>query len=120
MLQNITKKTTFIPTVHWYRSLWKKGLGLMFRFSPPNYGVIFPFTPPQRAMIHMWFVFFPLDIFWLDEKGVVLEQRTLYPWTVHTPSALSSYVIELPAGTLLRTNTKVGDKTNINQLLTKK
>lgn len=58
----------------------------------------------------MLFVFFPLDIVWLDAAGKVQEWRTLRPWTMHTPRVASAWVLELPAGTCRRTGIGPGER----------
>ena len=68
----------------------------MFRTTPPNYAVHFPFKKEQSINIHMFFVFFKLDIVWIDEKETITCIKTLKPFTHHTHSAKD--VLELPAG----------------------
>lgn len=109
MIRNATKKTLLIKEHHVYSSLLAKALGLMFRFRAPKWAVVFPFSPPSKASIHMFFVFFSLDIVWLDKDFRVLEARTLRPWSVYSPIDKASWVLELPMGTIKKTNTKKGD-----------
>lgn len=118
-LRNTTRKNTLANELRVYSTVFQKGLGLMFRLKPPEFSVVFPFNPARAAAIHMWFVFFSLDIAWLDHQGKILEHVTLKPWSFHTPHTKAAYVIELPAGTLTHKNVQVGDQTNIRAAVSK-
>ena len=76
-----------------------------------NYALIFEL--PEKSLIgssvHMMFVFFPIDIVFLDEQKKVVDKKTLSPWTLnYTPKKAAKYFIELPAqrGEIV----KLGDK----------
>lgn len=62
--------------------------------------------------IHMFFMRFPLDVLYMSRDNVVVRaQEGIKPWRIgplRTRDA--AYVIELPAGTIARTTTQVGDK----------
>lgn len=109
MIRNVTKKKVLVKEHRVFMSVWSKGLGLMFRLHAPSWAVVFPFFKPQRVSIHMFFVFFSLDILWLDKNLRVLEARTLRPWTLYAPAELASWVVELPAGVIGCSCTKKGD-----------
>ncbi len=67
------------------------------------------------SSIHMFFMRFPIDVLYMDaEHNVVRAQSHIRPWRVgplHTKRA--TYVIELPAGTIDRSRTQVGDRIQI-------
>jgi len=47
----------------------------------------------------MLFVFFPIDVIFLNSKKKVVDKTTLNPWQLnYTPKIPSKYVIELPKG----------------------
>lgn len=110
MIRNATRKRVLVKEHRIYGSVWLKALGLMFRLRHPGYGVLFPFSRPQRVSIHMLFVFFPLDILWLDGRKRVVALRTLRPFTFASPEAMASSVLELPAGTIATSRTRKGDR----------
>ena len=61
--------------------------------------------------IHTFWMSFDLDVLFLNEKGRVLELiRSLRPWkrTLRIPEAC--YVLEIPAGMIDVTGTRVGDE----------
>lgn len=69
----------------------------------------------------MFFVFGPLDIIALDGKGTVIATReALRPWHVWKIGHHASAIVELPAGTISRTQTEVGDSISLPQIPLKK
>jgi uncharacterized protein len=82
-------------------TLLKQVVGLMFRKSiPPGYAMIFDLRREQYVSIHMMFVFFPIDIVYLDrDRRIVDVKRRLRPWTgMAVPGKPARYAIEMPAG----------------------
>ncbi len=64
--------------------------------------------------VHMFFMKFPIDILALDKNGVVVDAVSdLKPWRIRLPRSGSHSVLELPAGTLVKTQTKIGNRINI-------
>lgn len=63
---------------------------------------------PSNA-VHTFFMRFPIDVAFVTRDGrVVKTYKTLRPWRI--AAALRAYaVVELPAGTLSRTDTVAGD-----------
>ena len=77
-----------------------------------NYGLIFclPRESIANATIHMLFVFFPIDLVYLNkDKKVVDIAKNILPFSLgYAPKKPSKYFIELPAGK--SKGTKLGDK----------
>ena len=47
--------------------------------------------------IHMLFVFYPIDVIWLNsKKEVVRIKRNLRPFTFINPKVKSKYILEVP------------------------
>ena len=62
----------------------------------------------------MFFVFFPIDVLFLDEDKKVVEiKKKFEPFTLYNPKNKAKYVIELPQGAVKNTNTKIGDKVSL-------
>lgn len=63
-----------------------------------------------NASIHMMFVFFPIDVFWLDKNMKVVDFKLkVKPFTFgHSPKAAAKYILETPIGELKEL--KPGDK----------
>jgi uncharacterized protein len=65
--------------------------------------------------VHMFFMRFAIDMLALDENGVVVDAVSeLKPWRIRLPRRGSHSVLELPAGTLVATHTKIGNRINID------
>jgi len=93
-------------------TFWRRFRGLMFRrrFQGGS-AMLFSLPRPGRYGIHMFFVRFPIDLLYLDSRFVVVELRAgVRPWRVHRPKTIANYLIELPAGTISRSNVKIGHK----------
>ena len=59
--------------------------------------------------VHTFFMKFPIDLVYLDRKNNVRKVRsTVMPWRIS--ACLSAHsIIELPAGTIHKTSTRIGD-----------
>lgn len=75
--------------------------GLMFR-KKEDAAYLFIFPNERKIPLHMFFVFFPIDILWVNTEGQIIDlKKRVLPFT---PSVFhrgkAKYVVELPAGTL--------------------
>ena len=101
MILNKTKNEMVVSKTRFADSSWKKFRGLMFekreRF---DYALVFDFGRETQwgASIHMLFVFFPIDLIYLNEKKQVVDlQESVLPWTLnYTPTKPARYLIEMP------------------------
>ncbi|NLP13082.1 MAG: DUF192 domain-containing protein [Clostridium sp.] len=86
----------------------KRFLGLMFKSSlPDNSGLL---IEPCNS-IHMFFMKFSLDIVFIDRDDRVIHLiENLPPWRCSKIVFGSRRVLELPVGTIKKSNTCVGDK----------
>jgi uncharacterized membrane protein (UPF0127 family) len=92
------------------RSFWARGRGLMGRTAlPPGYAlIIYPETS-----IHTFFMRVPIDVLFVGRDYRVVGMREamppnrpfagVAPWRGH-------YVIEMPAGVISATGTRIGDQ----------
>jgi len=79
-------------------------------FSKPR-SLIFIFKKEKIIPLHMFFVFYPIDVLFLDQKRVVIEiKENFTPFSFYTPKNKSKYIIELPKNIIKETNTQLGDK----------
>ncbi len=108
---NKTSRKTIAGSAKMCSSQMAKARGLMFSKPLKNRALIFVFRKEKRVALHMLFVFFPIDIMFLDEKQRVLELREgVKPFTPFVKSRKRiRWVVELPNGTIKRTKTKIGD-----------
>ncbi len=59
--------------------------------------------------VHTWFMRFSIDVVALDASGVIVDAVSmLKPWRMRLPRPGAYSVLELPAGTLLNAQTKIG------------
>ncbi len=79
-------------------SFFRKATGLMFRFPKGPFVYYFPFSSPRKIAITMWFVFFPIDVVFVDKKGVIVEKVSLRPFTFYRSSVQAFGFYEVPLG----------------------
>ncbi len=79
---------------------WCRLRGLMFRRGlRPDEGLLFTWPRAGRwqAAVHMWGMFFPLALVWLNGDLQVVDVRSARPWrTVAVPREPARYLLELP------------------------
>ncbi|MFW6378583.1 MAG: DUF192 domain-containing protein [Nanoarchaeota archaeon] len=93
------------------RSLWRKATGLMFRVPSSDFAYIFHFKRSRFLSVTMMFVFFPIDILFLDQNGIVIEmKRSLRPFSHYRTVEKCRSFIELPEGAIRRHDISMGSK----------
>ena len=112
MLLNKTRNEKIIGKVKVADTHWRKMKGLMFEDAKKfDYALIFELGKESRksSSMHMMFVFFPIDILFLDkDKRIVEIVKNLQPFTPnYTPKKRCWYFVELPAGST--NNVRVGN-----------
>lgn len=84
------------------------------RFSPALDGMVFD----RCNAIHTFFMGYPIDVIFADEKYRVLKTVPAFPpWRPFLACQNAFYVIELPAGTLESSATAVGDQLDLTGAL---
>ncbi len=93
----------------------QKATGLMFKFKFEDCAYVFPFDEDRKIPIHMFFVFFSIDVLWLNKDGYIVDlKRNVKPFTpavYHRGKACT--LIELPKGSISKFNIKLMDKFEI-------
>ena len=75
------------------RSVFSQALGLMFR---KRQNLVMEFPCERRVSLHMFFVFFPIDVLILDkDKRIVEIKRNLKPFTFWKSNKKGKYVVEM-------------------------
>ena len=90
------------------KSIWSKGRGLMFtkKIKP----LIMEFKKEQKVSLHMGFVFYPIDVIYLNDKFKVVELKERFkPFTIYNPKNKAKYIMELEEGKIQKNKIKVGD-----------
>jgi uncharacterized protein len=89
----------------------RRGLGLMGRKSLPSGGGLV--IQPCNGVVS-FFMRFPIDVLFVDQQGTVCHLLpNLAPWRASKIVLSSRLVVELPAGTIERSGTRVGDSIRI-------
>ena len=75
-----------------------KFLGLMFTRKADRV-LVFRFENEKKVALHMFFVFYPIDVVYLNSDKKIVELKPyLRPFSVYFPKNKARYVLELPAG----------------------
>ncbi|MBM3200290.1 DUF192 domain-containing protein [Candidatus Woesearchaeota archaeon] len=96
-----------------YTNIFSKSLGLRFA-KPLEKGQALILAAEKESisetMIDMLFVFFPIDVLWLNERKEVVDiKKSVKPFTpLLIPKKPAKYVIELKAGST--DNIIIGDR----------
>ena len=110
-IKNITKKTLLAENAKLCKNIFSKSLGLMF--SKPQ-SLIFIFKKEKIIPLQMFFVFYPIDVLFLDkDKKVVEVKENFRPFEYYTPKNKALFIIELPKDSIKKTKTDIGDKINL-------
>lgn len=84
--------------------------GLMFSKRKTHKTLIFVFDHDHKVSLHNFFVFYPIDVVFLNaEKKIVEIKENFEPFTLYFPQQTARYVVELPSGTVKTTKSSVGD-----------
>lgn len=85
-------------------------LGKTKRWARPGRGL---WITPSHG-VHTFGMLFPLDLIFLDqEKQVVAIEEHVRPFRISNVSLKADSVLELPAHTVFRTGTRIGDRLEI-------
>lgn len=100
MIRNISKNRKIISSHRIADNVFSRAKGLMFsREKNFDYGLIFDLERETKigASIHMFFVFFPINVVFLDSKKKIVDVKLgLKPWQMTKPRDKCRYVIEFP------------------------
>ncbi len=85
--------------------------GLMFS---KRKNLLFVFDKERKVNIHMLFVFFSIDIYWLDEDFKIIDlKKKVKPFTFAGSDKNAKYVLEISNGNF---DFKLGDKIKTKDL----
>ena len=113
MIKNKTNGKILATKMQRCDSFFSRLRGLMFkkRILDEAYLFVLKKESVLEASIHMLFVFFPIDVAWLDKNFKVVDfKQSIAPFSLyHAPKKPAKYVLELPERTIKKTKTKIGD-----------
>jgi uncharacterized membrane protein (UPF0127 family) len=99
-----------VSHVQWMRTSGEQARGLMFSSRKNDFCPIFPLDPPRRELLHMWFVFYPIDVVSCDTQGMVLSLKSRFlPFSLYHLPQPAAYILELPVGTIRCKDIRIGD-----------
>lgn len=105
---NRTKDVVLAQTFEECRTFWQQTKGMMFRKEVVP--LVFVFRKEQIVKLHSWFCPDNIDLVFLDENWEVVELQPEWPpRSSYTPQRPSMFLLELPAGTIWKTGTQLGD-----------
>ena len=108
-IKNTTKKEIIAKNAKLCRNIFSHALGLMFAIKPK--ALVFIFKKEKIIPLHMIFVFYPIDVLFLNKNKIVVEMKENFkPFSFYNPKNKAKYIIELPERAIKKSNTKIKDK----------
>ena len=109
-VKNLTRNSVIATQSRIADSVLRRSIGLMFSL-PTKTAMVLKFPSDSKIDLHMFFVFFPIDVILVDSRGKVVELiEQFVPFTAYSARKKATFVIEVPAGTIRKSRTKIGDK----------
>lgn len=110
-VQNQTKQTPIVTNGRVADNRWTRLKGLIgTKHLPAGDGLLI--TPCSG--VHCMFMSIPIDVLYMDKEHRVLDiDPNMQPNAFGKPRRKCKYVIEVPAGTVERTQTQVGDQLEV-------
>ena len=96
-VRNLSQDGKTLVRARWCQSFLCRLRGLTFRGALSDHeGLILVESETGRVntSIHMWMVFFPLGVVWLDADLTVVDQRLARPWGFYFPRRAARFVLE--------------------------
>jgi uncharacterized protein len=119
-VKNETRKTVIAAKSKIADSLLGRSVGLMFS-KPTDAAMVLKFPRDTLINLHTYFVFFPIDIVFVNNKMRVVETvESMKPFKTYSTKRKSKFVIELPSGTVKKSKTKLKDRITFLKVTEKK
>lgn len=112
MIKNTSKNKVLAKDIKICKNIFAKCKGLIFSRKIIDRGLVFIFNKEKKHSIHMLFVFFPIDVLWLDKNKKVIDiKENFKPFSLLAkPKKKAKFIVELPAGTIKNSRTHIGNK----------
>ena len=109
IIKNTTKNRTISANAKILVNNLSKFIGLMLS-KRQNKALIFKFNKEKSISLHMFFVFYPIDVLFLDKNKVVVDKKENFkPFRFYKSKGKAMYAIELNQGIIRKTKTEIGD-----------
>jgi len=110
-LKNITKNKILINKTKLCKNFLNKSIGLILHKKLKDKGLIFIYKKEKKISLHMIFVFFPIDVLFLNKNKKVIDMKKDFkPFSFYIAKKKAKYILELPEWTIKKTKTEIGDK----------
>jgi len=110
LIKNITKNKIIEHNAKLCDDELSKFIGLMFS-KRRDRALILKFNKEKIISLHMLFVFYAIDVLFLDKNKIVVDKKESFkPFTLYKSKKKAIYAIELPKGTIKKSKTEIGDK----------
>lgn len=104
---NKKRKTIVSKNAAIYSAYLKKARGLMFSKQKD---IVFVQKKEEKVPLHMWFVFYPIDIVFLDKQKKIVEiKENFLPFTFYFPKHNAQYILELAEGSVKKSKLQLMD-----------
>lgn len=108
-IKNETKGRIITRKFRKCKSILSKTIGLMFSKKNKE-ALIFIFEKEKIIPLHMFFVFYSIDVLFLDKNKKVVEIKENFgPFRFYNAKNKAKYVIELPVGKIKKSIIDIGD-----------
>ncbi len=112
-VENLTRTQTLVSAGQVAKNMWTRMRGLIGS-KPLAQGQGLLIVPSNS--IHTHFMGFPIDVLYLSRAGQVLAMdEKMVPWRFGRIHRGARFVLELPAGVIAQSGTKVGDQLRIQE-----
>ena len=111
-VENLTRNTVLVEQGRVADNFWKKFRGLMgVRQLPPGDGLLIT----HCDNVHTHFMRMPIDVLYVNRHNCIVGiDPAMKTWRIGRKHAESAYVIELPSGTTMHTQSAIGDQLKIS------
>ena len=111
-VENVTRNTVLVAQGRVADNFWTKFRGLMgVRQLPEGDGLLIT----KCDNVHTHFMRMPIDIFYVDDHHCIVDiDPAMKTWRIGRRRSSAAFVLEVPSGTALRTQSTAGDQLKIS------
>ena len=110
-LVNKTRNKIIASDIKVRKTIWGEFIGL--RFYPKlkdDEAMVFNFSKQIPVSVDMFFVFYPIDVLFLDkDMKVIGMKKNFWPFAMMWKSIFCKHIVELKKGRIDATHTRIGD-----------
>ena len=110
LIKNLTKNKTISNNAKILDHSLSKFIGLMLS-KRQKQALIFKFKKEKIIALHMLFVFYPIDVLFLNKNKIVVDKKENFkPFAFYKSKKKAMYAVEMPNEIINKTKTEIGDK----------